>query len=154
MFTFSVPFHRNFIFQTKTSDAIKVRLHCLYALPRYTPAGGHSYQSFLLKLDVTHRGEAVKIAHMLSNHLGPLITSKTRLKLLLRFFLNQNLSGYLQGLSRARRKYQQCLRGAQPLRRSRSALGPRTGKTQTLQRQYRLPIHHRAIEHAPQGERY
>jgi hypothetical protein len=32
--------------------------------------------------------------------LGPLITSKTRLKLLLRFFLNQNLSGYLQGLSR------------------------------------------------------
>ena len=32
--------------------------------------------------------------------LGPLITSKTRLKLLLRFFLNQNLSGYLQGLSK------------------------------------------------------
>jgi predicted transcriptional regulator len=32
--------------------------------------------------------------------LGPLITSKTRLKLLLRFFLNHNLSGYLQGLSR------------------------------------------------------
>ena len=32
--------------------------------------------------------------------LGSLITSKTRLKLLQRFFLNQNLSGYLQGLSR------------------------------------------------------
>ena len=32
--------------------------------------------------------------------LGPLITSKTRLKLLLRFFLNRNLSGYLQGLSK------------------------------------------------------
>ena len=32
--------------------------------------------------------------------LGPLITSKTRLKLLLRFFVNQDLSGYLQGLSR------------------------------------------------------
>ena len=32
--------------------------------------------------------------------LGPLITSKTRLKLLLRFFLNHNLSGYLQGLSK------------------------------------------------------
>jgi len=32
--------------------------------------------------------------------LGPLITSKTRLKLLLRFFLNQDLSGYLQGLSK------------------------------------------------------
>lgn len=37
---------------------------------------------------------------MPSNLLGPLITSKTRLKLLLRFFLNQNLSGYLQGLSK------------------------------------------------------
>ena len=37
---------------------------------------------------------------MLSNLLGPLITSKTRLKLLLRFFVNQDLSGYLQGLSK------------------------------------------------------
>ena len=37
---------------------------------------------------------------MPSNLLGPLITSKTRLKLLLRFFLNQNLSGYLPGLSK------------------------------------------------------
>jgi predicted transcriptional regulator len=37
---------------------------------------------------------------MPSNLLGPLITSKTRRKLLLRFFLNQNLSGYLQGLSK------------------------------------------------------
>jgi len=37
---------------------------------------------------------------MPSNLLGPLITSNTRLKLLLRFFLNQNLSGYLQGLSK------------------------------------------------------
>ena len=36
----------------------------------------------------------------LLNLLGPLITSKTRLKLLSRFFLNQNLSGYLQGLSK------------------------------------------------------
>lgn len=34
------------------------------------------------------------------NLLGPLITSKTRLKLLSRFFLNQNLSGHLQGLSK------------------------------------------------------
>jgi len=31
---------------------------------------------------------------------GPLLTSKTRLKLLLRFLLNQDLSGYLQGLSK------------------------------------------------------
>ena len=37
---------------------------------------------------------------MPSNLLGPLITSKTRLKLLLRFFVNQDLSGYLQGLSK------------------------------------------------------
>ena len=37
---------------------------------------------------------------MPSNLLGPLITSKTRLKLLLRFFVNQDVSGYLQGLSK------------------------------------------------------
>jgi len=37
---------------------------------------------------------------MPTNLLGPLITSKTRLKLLLRFFVNQDLSGYLQGLSK------------------------------------------------------
>ena len=37
---------------------------------------------------------------MPSNLLGPLITSKTRLKLLLRFFVNQDLSGYLQGLTK------------------------------------------------------
>ena len=37
---------------------------------------------------------------MPSNLLGPLITSKTRLKLLLRFFINQDVSGYLQGLSK------------------------------------------------------
>ena len=34
------------------------------------------------------------------NLLGPLITSKTRLKLLTRFFLNQGVDGYLQGLSK------------------------------------------------------
>ena len=32
--------------------------------------------------------------------LGPLITSKTRLKLLLRFFINPALDGYLQGLAK------------------------------------------------------
>jgi len=42
----------------------------------------------------------VKSHTNLLNLLGPLITSKTRLKLLSRFFLNQNLSGYLQGLSK------------------------------------------------------
>lgn len=48
----------------------------------------------------THSGEAVKTKKSTLDLLGPLITSKTRLKLLLRFFLNQNLSGYLQGLSK------------------------------------------------------
>jgi hypothetical protein len=42
----------------------------------------------------------VKTQKITLDLLGPLITSKTRLKLLLRFFLNQNLSGYLQGLSK------------------------------------------------------
>ena len=49
---------------------------------------------------VTHCGEAVRNSLMPTNLLGPLITSKTRLKLLLRFFVNQDLSGYLQGLSK------------------------------------------------------
>ena len=48
----------------------------------------------------THSGEAVKTQKITLDLLGPLITSKTRLNLLLRFFLNQNLSGYLQGLSK------------------------------------------------------
>ena len=48
----------------------------------------------------THSGEAVKTQTNTLDLLGPLITSKTRLKLLSRFFLNQNLSGYLQGLSK------------------------------------------------------
>jgi len=49
---------------------------------------------------VTHCGGAVRNPPMPTNLLGPLITSKTRLKLLLRFFVNQDLSGYLQGLSK------------------------------------------------------
>ncbi len=48
----------------------------------------------------THSGEAVKTQKITLDPLGSLITSKTRLKLLLRFFLNQSLSGYLQGLSK------------------------------------------------------
>ena len=59
-------------------------------------------QSYLLlqRRYGTHSGEAVKTQSQFLDLLGPLITSKTRLKLLLRFFLNQNLSGYLQGLSK------------------------------------------------------
>jgi DNA-binding transcriptional ArsR family regulator len=37
---------------------------------------------------------------MFQNLLEPLITSKTRLKLLIRFFLNHSIDGYLQGLSK------------------------------------------------------
>jgi len=59
-------------------------------------------QSYLLlpRRYGTHSGEAVKTQTHSLDLLGPLITSKTRLKLLLRFFLNHNLSGYLQGLSK------------------------------------------------------
>ena len=57
-------------------------------------------QATLSKKYGTHRGEAVKNHSIPIDLLGPLITSKTRLKLLLRFFLNHNLSGYLQGLSK------------------------------------------------------
>jgi len=53
---------------------------------------------------VTHCGEAVRNLPMPTNLLGPLITSKTRLKLLLRFFVNQDLSRYLQGLSKELKK--------------------------------------------------
>ena len=60
------------------------------------------HQSYPLRMICygTHSGEAVKTQKSTLDLLGPLITSKTRLKLLLRFFLNQNLSGYLQGLSK------------------------------------------------------
>ena len=58
------------------------------------------YPSYFIKKYGIHRGEAVKNHSIPIDLLGPLITSKTRLKLLLRFFLNHNLSGYLQGLSK------------------------------------------------------
>ncbi len=59
-----------------------------------------SYPSQVSECHGTHSGEAVKNQTITLDLLGPLITSKTRLKLLIRFFLNQNLSGYLQGLSK------------------------------------------------------
>lgn len=57
-------------------------------------------QASFLKLDVTHHGEAVKTGHMSINYPGFLIASKTRLKLLTRFCLNQSLDGYFQGHSK------------------------------------------------------
>ena len=77
-----------------------MRLHCLYDYPgTYPPVGTATVAFFKAGCDSPRRSREKK-GHMPSNLLGPLITSKTRLKLLLRFFLNQNLSGYLQGLSK------------------------------------------------------
>ena len=56
--------------------------------------------SFFQEYDGTHSGEAVKTKLGTIELLAPLITSKTRLKLLTRFFLNQSVDGYLQGLSK------------------------------------------------------
>jgi predicted transcriptional regulator len=56
--------------------------------------------SFFKSQDGTHSGEAVKTKLGTIELLAPLITSKTRLKLLTRFFLNQSVDGYLQGLSK------------------------------------------------------
>ena len=56
--------------------------------------------SFFKEYNGTHSGEAVKTKLGTIELLAPLITSKTRLKLLTRFFLNQSVDGYLQGLSK------------------------------------------------------
>ena len=70
----------------------------LYDQPTCEPS---FFRVFFKEYPGTHSSEAVKKPHQsVLNLLGPLITSKTRLKLLSRFFLNQNLSGYLQGLSK------------------------------------------------------
>ena len=69
----------------------------LYDQPTCEP---NFFRVFFKEYPGTHSSEAVKSHTNLLNLLEPLITSKTRLKLLLRFFLNQNLSGYLQGLSK------------------------------------------------------
>ena len=59
-------------------------------------------QSYLLlqRRYGTHSGEAVKTKTEFLDLLVPLVTSKTLLKLVLRFNLNQNLSVHLQGLSK------------------------------------------------------
>jgi hypothetical protein len=69
----------------------------LYDQPTREPS---FFKVFFKEYSGTHSSEAVKSHTNLLNLLGPLITSKTRLKLLSRFFLNQNLSGYFQGLSK------------------------------------------------------
>src|SRR6056300_1052709 len=77
----------NFVFQTKASvNAV----HLLFTLS----------QPVNLSYDGTHSGEAVKTKLGTIELLAPLITSKTSLKLLTRFFLNQSVDGYLQGLSK------------------------------------------------------
>ena len=83
----------NFVFQTNASvNAV----HLLFT-------SGQSVNlshSFFKEYNGTHSGEAVKTKLGTIELLAPLITSKTRLKLLTRFFLNQSVDGYLQGLSK------------------------------------------------------
>lgn len=100
MFVIWNQFSFTFTIQTKTSDTFKEQLIFLVFTTQVYIRRWAQLPRLSFKLDVTHRGEALKKSHMLSNLLGPLITSITRPIRLLRFFLNQNLSGYLQGLSK------------------------------------------------------
>ena len=84
---------RSFVFQTKASvNAV----HLLFILGQSVNLSHSFFQGY----DGTHSGEAVKTKLDTIELLAPLITSKTRLKLLTRFFLNQSVDGYLQGLSK------------------------------------------------------
>jgi predicted transcriptional regulator len=83
----------NFVFQTKAS------VNAVHLLFTSSQPVNLSY-SFFQGDDGTHSGEAVKTKLGTIELLAPLITSKTRLKLLARFFLNQSVDGYLQGLSK------------------------------------------------------
>ena len=83
----------NFVFQTKAS-VNAVHLLFTSSLPV------NLSHSFFQEYNGTHSGEAVKTKLGTIELLAPLITSKTRLKLLTRFFLNQSVDGYLQGLSK------------------------------------------------------
>ena len=83
----------NFVFQTKASvNAV----HLLFTSSQPVNLS----HSFFKEYNGTHSGEAVKTKLGTIELLAPLITSKTRLKLLTRFFLNQSVDGYLQGLSK------------------------------------------------------
>ena len=83
----------NFVFQTNAS------VNAVHLLFTSSQPVNLSY-SFFQGDDGTHSGEAVKTKLGTIELLAPLITSKTRLKLLTRFFLNQSVDGYLQGLSK------------------------------------------------------
>lgn len=74
--------HALFVWLSGTSPPVGTATEAFYKVGCDSPRRSHN----------KHR--------MPSDLLGPLITSKTRFKLRLRFFLNQNLSGYLQGLSK------------------------------------------------------
>ena len=83
----------NFVFQTNASvNAV----HLLFTSGQPVNLS----HSFFKEYNGTHSGEAVKTKLGTIELLAPLITSKTRLKLLTRFFLNQSVDGYLQGLSK------------------------------------------------------
>ena len=83
----------NFEFQTKASV---ITVHFQFTLNQSVNLS----HSFFKEYYGTHSGEAVKTKLGTIELLAPLITSKTRLKLLTRFFLNQSVDGYLQGLSK------------------------------------------------------
>ena len=83
----------NFEFQTKASVNT---VHFQFTLNQSVNLS----HSFSKEYNGTHSGEAVKTKLDTIELLAPLITSKTRLKLLTRFFLNQSVDGYLQGLSK------------------------------------------------------
>jgi predicted transcriptional regulator len=83
----------NFVFQTK---ALVNAVHLLFTSSQPVNLS----HSFFKEYNGTHSGEAVKTKLGTIELLAPLITSKTRLKLLTRFFLNQSVDGYLQGLSK------------------------------------------------------
>ena len=80
---------RNFIFQIKAS------VNAVYLKPACEPK---SLFFPRVQWDSQRRSRKTKLGTI--ELLAPLITSKTRLKLLTRFFLNQSVDGYLQGLSK------------------------------------------------------
>mgnify|MGYP001335552868 CR=1 FL=1 len=83
----------NFDFQTNASVNAVIN----YAFTLSQPVNlSHSF--LRVRWDSQRRSRKTKLGTI--ELLAPLITSKTRLKLLTRFFLNQSVDGYLQGLSK------------------------------------------------------
>ena len=82
----------SFVFQTKAS------VNAVHLLFTSSQPVNLSHSFLRVKRDSQWRSRKTKLGTI--EMLAPLITSKTRLKLLTRFFLNQSVDGYLQGLSK------------------------------------------------------